>query len=98
MILLKQRGAIAFVFMPPAVVVALLDIAVELALANDADALAGVFDQTELPRLLAHLILVPAQEARRLRERLPVIEGVRQVCNVHFGPGLARVRVHRPPR
>jgi hypothetical protein len=54
-----------------------------------ADALAWLFDQSKLVRLLPNLILVPAKEARGLRERVPEIEGVRQVGNVHFGPGLA---------
>jgi hypothetical protein len=48
---------------------------------------AGVLDQSKLPRLLAHLIRVPAQEARRLRQRVPVIEGVCEVRNVRLGPG-----------
>src|SRR3981081_1470485 len=57
--------------------------------------LAGVCFEPQLLSLLPNLILVPAQEARRGRERVAVIEGVPEVFEVHFGPGLARVCVHR---
>jgi hypothetical protein len=53
-----------------------------LALANHADAFARMLNQSKLSRLLAHLILVPAQKARSCGERVPVIEGVRQVTDV----------------
>jgi hypothetical protein len=69
--------------------------AVELSvLTNAPDALARVLGQPKRPRFLADLILVPAQEARSVRERVAVVEGVSEVFKVHFGPGLARVCVH----
>jgi len=56
-----------------------------LSLTNDLEAPAGVLDQSKLSRLLANFILIPAQETRRLRERVPVIEGVRQVAATPLG-------------
>jgi hypothetical protein len=50
--------------------------------------------EPQLLGFLADLILVPAQEARRGRERVAVIEGVPEVFEVHFGPGLTRICVH----
>jgi hypothetical protein len=32
--------------------------------------------------------LVPTQEARGFCERVPIVEAVRQVANIHLGPGL----------
>jgi hypothetical protein len=45
--------------------------------------------QPEILRLLPHLVLVPAKEASGFRHRPAVGDFVRQVTDVHYGPGLA---------
>jgi hypothetical protein len=57
-------------------------------LENDADVLAWLFGQSKLLRLLLDLILVPAKEASGHRYRPAVDDFVRQVTDIHFGPGL----------
>jgi hypothetical protein len=83
---LEQRGAIAFARRHHH---RASSRSVGMALTNDLEAPAGVLNQSKLSRLLAHLGLVPAEKARRLRERVPVVEGTRQVADIHLGPGLA---------
>jgi len=48
----------------------------------------------KLLHLLAHLVHVPAKEARRLGHRPAVVEFVLEVADIGLGPGLARVSVH----
>jgi hypothetical protein len=52
-------------------------------LENDAP-LTRMLDQSELLHLLTHLVLVPAQHARRVRERVAVVEGVSEVLQSLF--------------
>jgi hypothetical protein len=60
---------------------------------EDDAALARLLDQCKLLRLLAHLIFVPAEEARCLRERVPVIEGARLLTISDQGsPEFASIR------
>jgi hypothetical protein len=50
--------------------------------------------QPKLLRLLPDLILIPAQHARRVRDRVAISERLREVCDIHFGPRLSGVCAH----
>ena len=60
---------------------------------------AGLFfaRPVKFPRLLPNLVLESAKEAGGLRHTPPAGELVRQVTDIHFGPG-TRFCVHRPDR
>jgi hypothetical protein len=74
---LGQRGAVAFTGAAVAAAVILLITLWEYLLANDLGraSLARMFDQPKLSRLLAHLVLVPAQQARGVGNRVAITPG-----------------------
>jgi hypothetical protein len=55
---------------------------------DDPGAFPRVLFQPEFFRLLAHLVLVPAQHVRRGRDSVAEGEGSPEIIEVHFGPGL----------
>jgi hypothetical protein len=64
------------------------DIVMGLALKDDPGAFPRVLFQPKFFRLLAHLVLVPAQHVRRGRDSVAEGEGSLEIIEVHFGPGL----------
>src|SRR3954464_331090 len=63
-------------------------------LKNDLDTFARVLFQPKLFRLLAHVVLVPAQHARRGRDSVAEGKGSFEIIDVHLGPGLTWVDIH----
>jgi hypothetical protein len=58
----------------------------------------SALDQPKLFRFLADLVFVPAEHPRRVRIRVPKIEGGSEVLNIHFRPRLTRIYVHARAR
>ena len=79
---LVQRGAVAFA----AVIFIALVIGMGTVLEDDAP-LARLFGQPKLLHLRAHLVHVPAQEARGFCNRPAVGDFVLEVADIGLGPG-----------